>query len=144
MGSAEKKGAIYSEHKAPKADLVGLFARTPFIPAPEDEILDSITKGSKYKRHNIVAVGFGKTTDNGNLEIEALYLTFTGFLESDHQRYVKNYQRLQAMSLSNHRLIHHLRDPRILALNPEEKKERPLPYYFELDSDRVLALYLSR
>jgi len=144
MGSSEKKGAIYSEHNTARTDLVGLFERTPFLPAPEDEILDSITKGSKYKRNNIVAVGFGKTTDNGDLEIEALYLTMTGFLESDHQRYVKNYQRLQAMSLSNNRLIHHLNDPRILALNPLDKKERPLPHYFELDSDRVLALYLSR
>jgi len=144
MGSAEKKGAIYSEPKTLRTDLVGLFERTPFIPAPEDEILDSITKGSKYKRHNIVAVGFTKTTENGDLEIEALYLTMTGFLESDHQRYSQSYKRLQAMSLSNHRLIHHLRDPRILALNPEEKKERPLPYYFELDSNRVLALYLFR
>ncbi len=144
METAEKKGAIYSEHRAPRTNLTGLFTEMPFIPAPEDEILDAIRKGSKYKRNNIVAIGFGKITSSGDLEIKELYLTITGFLESDHQRYAENYQKLKAMSPSNDRLIRHLKDPKILAINPDDKKNRLLPYYFELDSDRVLAMYISR
>lgn len=140
----EEKRAAYSEHRAPRTDLVGLFTKTPFMPAPEDEILDAIAGGSKYKRHNIVAVAFGIVNSTGILELEELYLTTTGFLESDHQRYAGNYQRLTAMCSSHDRLLHHLRDSKILALNTNDKKKRPLPYYIELDSDRVLALYLSR
>ena len=67
----------------------------------------------------------------------------TGFLESDHQRYRENYDKLKAMFHRNHRLLLSLKDSKILALNPE-KGDRPKPYYQKLDNERVLALYLTR
>jgi len=143
MEQETRRRGTYSEHRAFGTDLVGLFTTTPFVPSPEDEILDAIRRGSKYKRHNIVAVGFGIINSEEVLELKELYLTATGFLESDHQRYAENYQRLKAMFPTDDRLILHLKNPKILALNPD-KKDRPLPHYKELDGDRVLALYITR
>ena len=145
MVERTRSGVTYSEHRPIFSDLSGLFqnpgASEVMSLTREEELLTQVTKGSKYKPENIVAVGFAIVNGEVNPSIDELYLTSKGFEESSGPQLKHHYQKLCKRAQLVLLLGDELDSFRI---SPMFSKRDTSPHYKELDDHRVLALYVIR
>lgn len=112
--------------------LKGLFESNIQIFTYEQRVLEEVVEGSRHHPRDIIGIAFaGKGSD----KLDELYLTSRGMLEYLDPRHKENYQKLFN------------RAKKVLLLRFEHEDmppKKPFAYFYALDNERVLALYVSR